>query len=109
MIETFEYRGWSHELTFVSQSTAPGLAERLGGDVWHDNLDRPIGVKFRYNKLKGHYTEYAKFGHWIAIQTSKETGEQITQVLNEAHVNHLMRSAGVGQKHRVPNRPRGGD
>lgn len=106
MIENFEFRGWDHELVLVDELTALYFKDRMPIEDWADNLGRLIGVKFRYDPEKGHYTEYAKYGHWIAVQTNKSTGEQIIQILNAAHANWLMREAhkSSGRRQHVPNR-----
>lgn len=109
MIESFDYRGWHHELILVSESSCPIINERTGGEDWHDNLGRHIGVKFGFDKSKDHYTNYAKHGHWVAFQTDTRTGESVITVLNEAYANFLMNEAGVGKRKHVPNpRPRRG-
>lgn len=111
MIEEFEHRGWSHELFLLTRDAVDVVVERTNGEPWYANGGEKalIGVKFEFDSEKGHYTQYAKFGQWVAFQTDKSTGEQIRTVLNEAFANHLMDSARVGRRKHVPNRvpPRG--
>lgn len=107
MIETFEHRGWEHELILLTVDAVQTVVDRTGGESWHANGpgQEIIGVRFDFDPEKGHYTQYAKFGHWIAIQTDKKTGEQIKTILTEAFATHLMQSAGVyRRRHVIPTK-----
>lgn len=89
-----EKNDWITLLFHVERGNEAGILKQVGGGaIWTDNHGQPIGISFGGN-VPGARRQFAKYGHFVSIQTDKRTGEFILSVVTEANVRYIRRQHG---------------